>query len=61
LAKAGILQNKKATCYSEDKMELINAGIDYQDKNVVVDGNVVTAENVQSALQFIEAVLHLTK
>jgi protease I len=61
LAKAGILQNKKATCYSEDKMELINAGIDYQDKNVVVDGNVVTAENSQSALQFAEAILHLTK
>jgi len=61
LAKAGILQNKKATCYSEDKMELINVGIDYQDKNVVVDGNVVTADNSRSALQFAEAVLHLTK
>ena len=61
LAKAGILQNKKATCYSEDKMELINAGIDYQDKNVVVDGNVVTANDSRSALQFAEAVLHLTK
>jgi len=61
LAKAGILQNKKATCYSEDKMELINSGIDYQDKNVVVDGNVITADNSRSALQFAEAVLHLTK
>ncbi len=61
LAKAGILQNKKATCFSEDKMELINAGIDYQDRNIVVDGNVVTADNVHSALQFAEAVLHLTK
>jgi protease I len=61
LAKAGILKNKKATCYSEDKMELINSGIDYQDKNIVVDGNVVTAENAQSALQFAEAVLDLTK
>jgi protease I len=61
LAKAGILQNKKATCYSEDKMELINAGIDYQDQNVVVDGNVVTANDSRSALQFAEAVLHLTK
>ena len=61
LAKAGILQNKKATCYSEDKMELINAGIDYQDKNVVVDGNIVTADNARSALQFAEAILHLTK
>ena len=59
LAKAGILQNKKATCCSEDKLELINAGIDYQDKNVVVDGNVVTANDARSALQFTEAVLHL--
>jgi len=61
LAKAGILQNKKATCYSEDKVELINAGIDYQDKNVVLDGNVVTANDSRSALQFTEAVLYLTK
>jgi protease I len=61
LAKAGILQNKKATCFSEDKMELINAGIDYLDKNVVVDGNLVTANDARSALQFTEAVLQLTK
>ena len=61
LANAGILQDKKATCFSEDKMALINAGIDYQDRNVVVDGNVVTADGVHSALQFSEAVLHLIK
>ena len=61
LAKAGILQNKKATCFPEDKMELINSGIDYQDRSIVIDGNVVTADNVHSALQFAEAVLHLTK
>lgn len=61
LAKAGILQNKKATCFSEDRLELINSGIDYQDRNVVVDGNIVTANDAKSALQFAEAVLHLTK
>jgi len=61
LAKAGILQNKKATCYSVDKMELINAGIDYQEKKVIVDGTVVTANDACSALQFAEAILHLTK
>ena len=61
LSKAGILQNKKATCYSEDKMELINAGIDYQDKNVIVDGNVITANDSRSALQFVETIMHLTK
>lgn len=61
LAKAGILQNKKATCFSEDKMELIDAGIDYQDRNITVDGNIVTANDARSAFQFSEAVLHLTK
>jgi protease I len=61
LANAGILNNKKATCYSEDKMELINSGIDYQDKNLVVDVNVVTADNSHSAQQFAEAILYLIK
>lgn len=61
LANAGILNNKKATCYSEDKMELINSGIDYQDKNLVVDVNVVTADNSRSAQQFAETILHLIK
>jgi protease I len=61
LANAGILNNKKATCYSEDKMELINSGIDYQDKNLVVDVNVITADNSRSAQQFAETILHLIK
>ena len=61
LAQAGILQNKKATCFSEYKMELINAGIDYQDRNVLVDENIVTANDSKSALQFSEVVLHLIK
>jgi len=61
LAKAGILQKKKATCFSENKMELVNAGIDYQDRNVVVDGNIVTADSSSSTMQFVESILHLTK
>ena len=61
LAKAGILQNKKATCFTEDKMELINAGIDYQNRNVIIDGNVVTADSSHSASQFVESILHLIK
>ena len=61
LAKAGILQSKKATCFDEDKIELINSGIDYQNKNIVIDENVVTANDARSTLQFAEAILHLTK
>ncbi len=61
LAKAGILQNKTATCYYEDKNELINLGINYQERAVVTDKNIVTSNGSQSAAQFTEAVLHLIK
>ena len=61
LAKAGILENKTATCYYEDKNELINLGIDYQDRAVITDKNIVTSNGSQSAAQFTEAVLHLIK
>ncbi len=61
LAKAGILQNKTATCYYEDKNELINLGINYQDRAVISDKNIVTTNSSQSAAQFTEAVLHLIK
>ena len=61
LAKAGILKNKSATCYYEDKSELINLEINYQDRAVVIDKNIVTSNGSQSAAQFTEAVLHLIK
>jgi len=61
LAKAGILKNKTATCYYEDKNELMNLGINYQDRAVVTDKNIVTSNSSQSAAQFTEAVLHLIK
>lgn len=61
LAKAGILQNISTTCYYEDKNELINLGINYQDRAVIVENNIVTSNGSQSAAQFTEAVLHLIK
>jgi len=61
LAKAGILKDKTATCYYEDKNELINLGINYQDRAVVTDKNIVTSNGSQSATQFTETVLHLIK
>ena len=61
LAKAGILKDKSATCYYEDKNELINLGINYQDMAVVTDKNIVTSNGSQSAAQFTEAILHLIK
>ena len=61
LAKAGILNNKSATVNSENKMELINSGINYNDRNVVVDGDIITSDGPKSAVQFTEAILHLSK
>ena len=45
LASAGVLKGKKATCFSAIKDDLINAGADYIDKEVVVDGNLITSRN----------------
>ena len=45
LASAGILKNKKATSFSAIKDDMINAGAKFQDKEVVVDGNLITSRN----------------
>jgi protease I len=45
LASAGVLKGRKATCFSAIKDDLINAGADYIDKEVVVDGNLITSRN----------------
>jgi len=62
LAKAGILTNKQATVWSSslDK-QFINIlkqnGAIYQDKSVVVDGNIITANGPQAAQEFGEAIV----
>jgi len=45
LVSAGILKGRKATCFSAIKDDLINAGAKYVDKEVVVDGNLITSRN----------------
>jgi protease I len=43
LASAGIIKGKKLTCVSAIKDDIINAGADYIDSEVVVDGNIITS------------------
>ena len=43
LVSAGILKGKKATCFFAIKDDLINAGANYVDAEVVRDGNLITA------------------
>jgi len=43
LVSAGVLKGKKATCYSAIKDDIVNAGAEYIDAEVVRDGNLITS------------------
>lgn len=43
LVSADILKGKKMTCYKAVKDDVINAGANYVDEVVVVDGNLITS------------------
>ncbi len=45
LVSAGILKGRRATSFSAIKDDLINAGAEFLDKEVVVDGNLITSRN----------------
>ena len=45
LVSAGILKGKKVTGFSAIKDDLINAGAEFLNKEVVVDGNLITSRN----------------
>ncbi len=45
LASAGILKGKKATSFSAIKDDMVNAGARFLDKEVVIDGNLITSRN----------------
>jgi protease I len=43
LISAGLLKGRRATCYKSVAPEMKQAGATYEDKEVVVDGNLVTS------------------
>jgi protease I len=43
LASAGILKGKSATCFPSIRDDLVNAGANYVDREVVRDGNLITS------------------
>lgn len=45
LISAGILKGKKVTGFFAIKDDLVNAGAEFTDKEVVVDGNLITSRN----------------
>lgn len=57
LASAGVLKGKKATCFFAIKDDVINAGAEYLDEEVVVDGNLVTSRTPDDLPAFCRAIL----
>lgn len=61
LANAGLLGDKKATCFSSQADNLKSKGAIVTGAPVEKDGNILTAEGPSSAEQFGKALLHALK
>ncbi len=64
LAKAGVLQGRKATIWTsplnkQPRKILEDNGAEYQNKNVVIDGNIITANGPGAAKEFGEKIIHI--
>lgn len=57
LISAGILKNKKATCYIGIVDDLKNAGAKYIDQPAVIDGNIITARHPRDVGDLMKAIL----
>ncbi len=59
LVSAGIVKGKKITCVSRIKDDVINAGAEYADEEVVVDGNIVTSRKPDDLPAFCREIIRL--
>jgi protease I len=55
----GMLRGRKATCFFAIKDDVINAGAEYIDAEVVVDGNLVTSRKPDDLPAFMQASLEV--
>ncbi len=56
LVSADLLRGRKATAYSAVAPELKEAGADYRDEEVVIDGNLITSRKPSDIPSFMRAV-----
>jgi protease I len=59
LVSAGILSGKRATSFFAIKDDLINAGAQWVDQEVVVDGNLITSRVPDDLPAFMKAVINM--
>ena len=57
LVSAGILKGKKVTCVDAIKDDVINAGAQYSDKEVVVDNNIITSRKPDDLPAFCKEII----
>ncbi len=57
LARAGLLQDKNATCFERDKSEIERHGAKYTGNKTEIDGNIITADGAESSRAFGELIL----
>jgi protease I len=61
LVSADILKGKKATAFFAIKDDMVNAGADYIDQEVVVDGNLITSRIPSDLPAFCKAIVAFLK
>ncbi len=61
LISAGIVKGKKMTSYYSIKDDIENAGAEYLDRSVVVDGNVITSRRPDDLPNFCKAIIKALK
>ena len=61
LASAGILRGKNATGFFSIKDDMVNAGAKYLDKEVVVDGNIITSRKPDDMPFFCKEIINFLK
>jgi protease I len=56
LAETGLAKGRKLTSWSSLKTDLSNAGSTWEDREVVVDGNIITSRNPDDIPAFSKAI-----
>lgn len=59
LVSAGLLKGRHATCYRSVRGELVDAGVLYEDSEVVVDGKLVTSRQPSDLPAFMRELVRL--
>ncbi len=61
LASAGVCRGKRVTCYAAIRDDMVHAGAEYLDKEVVQDGNLITSRKPDDLPAFCATIIRALK